>query len=289
MEAPRQAIAFGDVFVDNATRAAADDFNSVDAFKVWGNVVGNTGNIFLYNGANVTRNGAENNEAFTCDQTECWIPNATYNFLAISGANSVTPATGAFPTEITYEATGSNDLLISEYVQVKTDAKSMPISGVNANKYVPFTFSHLLSKVYFKFSNTSLSDKSTFVISDIKISGAKATSTYDIENKEWAPATGTANEFTFGDAGTIAKGAYTYSDNACLFIPGAQTLTVTFTQQFLYNGEAVNNPETITATLNHTFAANGCYVINVNLEAGATITFTTDEVNSWDDNGVTIQ
>ena len=25
MEAPRQAIAFGDVFVDNATRAAADD------------------------------------------------------------------------------------------------------------------------------------------------------------------------------------------------------------------------------------------------------------------------
>ena len=288
MEAPRQAIAFGDVFVDNATRAAADDFKSVDAFKVWGNVAGNTGNIFLYNGANVTRDGATNGSAFKCDQTECWIPKATYNFLAISGANSVDPATGAFPTEITYEATGSNDLLISEYVQVMTDAKSMPVSGVNDNDCVPFTFSHLLSKVYFKFTNTSLNDKCKFVISDIKISGAKATSTYDIENEVWADATGTANDFTFGNAGTIAKDQSSYSDNACLFIPGAQTLTVTFTQQFLYNGEATNTPETITATLNHTFAANGCYVINVELEAGATITFTTEVVDRWDDD-VTIQ
>ena len=279
------AIGF-DSFIENATRAAADDFTSVDSFKVWGNVTGNAGSIFLYNGALVERNDAEDGEAFTCDdQTEYWIPSATYNFLAISGAKSVYPATGAFPTEITYEANGSTDLLLSKYVEVKTDGKAMPISGVNNNGCVPFTFKHLLSKVYFNFKNTSTSDKSTYEISDIKISGAKATSTYDIATEKWAPATGTASDFEFGDAGTIAQGASVTSENARLFIPGEQSLTVSFTQTYKYNGSAVNKPEEVTATLTPTFKANGCYVINVELKGGVAITFTVNEqdgLSGWD-------
>ena len=277
------AIGF-DSFVENSTRAVANEFNSVDSFKVWGNATGNAGSIFLYNGANVTRNGATNGSAFKCEQTEYWIPSATFNFLAISGANSVSPAEDAFPTEITYNATGSNDLLLSEYVVVKTDAKSMPISGVNDKNCVPFTFKHLLSKVYFNFTNTSTSDKCTYEISDIKIAGAKATGTYSIESQSWTSATGTASDFVFGDAGTIAKDASATSAYACLFIPGEQNLTVSFTQTFKYDGEAVNDPETITATLTPapTFVANGCYVINVELKAGVAIDFSVGSLDGWD-------
>ena len=278
------AIGFGTPFIENSTRAVVNEFNTVDSFQVWGNVTGNAGNIFLFNGALVERDGAADGTAFKCSQTEYWIPSATYKFMAISGANSVAPTTG-FPTEISYTATGSNDLLLSEYVEVKTDNKSMPISGVNANKCVPFTFTHLLSKVYFNFTNASTSDKCSYVISDIQISGAKKTSTYDITNEEWATATGDAPAFSFGDAGTIAQGASATSTAACLFIPGAQNLTVSFTQQFLYNGTAVNEAETVTASLTPTFAANGCYVINVELKAGVAITFTVDAnngMNGWD-------
>jgi hypothetical protein len=281
------AIGF-DSFIENATRAAADDFTSVDSFKVWGNVTGNAGSIFLYNGANVTRNGVVDGAAFTCDQTEYWIPSATYNFLAIAGATSVDPDEGAFPTTINYTANGTTDLLLSEYVTVETDRTAMPTIGVivdkndSNNKCVPFTFKHLLSKVYFNFKNTSTSVNSTYEISNIKISGAKATSTYDIETETWASATGTASDFEFGDAGTIAQGASVTSENARLFIPGEQSLTVSFTQTYKYNGSAVNKPETVTATLTRTFAANGCYVINVELKGGTAISFTLDALDGWD-------
>lgn len=279
------AIGFGQPFIENSTRAVANEFNSIDSFQVWGDVTGNAGNIFLFNGALVERNGVEDGEAFTCSsQTEYWIPSATYKFMAISGANGVTPTTG-FPTTISYTATGSNDLLLSEYVTVKTDDKSAPTTGVNANKCVPFTFKHLLSKVYFNFTNASTSNKCSYVISNIQISGAKETSTYDITTEEWATATGDAPAFSFGDAGTLAKGASATSEYACLFIPGSQDLSVSFTQQFLYNGEAVNAAETVTVPLTHAFAANGCYVINVELKAGSAITFTVDAnngLNGWD-------
>lgn len=278
------AIGFGQPFIENSTRAVANEFNSIDSFQVWGNVTGNAGSIFLYNGENVTRNGAEDGDPFTCEQkTEYWIPSATYNFMAISGANGVTPTTG-FPTKISYTATGSNDLLLSEYVTVTTDNKSNP-TGVNTNKCVAFTFKHLLSKVYFNFTNASTSDKCSYEISNIQISGAKKTSTYDIAAEKWATATGDAPAFSFGDAGTLAMGASATSAAACLFIPGEQDLYVSFTQQFKYNGTAVNEPETVTASLTPTFAANGCYVINVELKAGSAITFTVDAnngLNGWD-------
>ena len=283
------AIGF-DSFIENATRVTGKEFTTVDSFQVWGNVTGNAGSIFLYNGALVERNDAEDGEAFTCDdQTEYWIPSATYNFLAIAGATSVDPATGAFPTEITYEANGSTDLLLSKYVEVKTDGKAMPISGVKNNGCVPFTFKHLLSKVYFNFKNTSTSDKSTYEISNITISGAKASGEYSITDKKWTSVSddAVATPFSFGSvANTIEKGDSATSANACLFIPGEQNLTVSFTQTYKYNGSAVNKPETVTATLTPapTFAANGCYVINVELKGGVAISFTVEQdgLGGWD-------
>ena len=282
------AIGF-DSFIENATRAAADDFTSVSSFKVWGDVTGNIDDsnddyIFLYNGASVTKGENDYGAAWTCEKTEYWLPSATYNFMAISGATSVDPATGAFPTKITYEANGSTDLLLSEKVTVTTDNKSNP-TGVNANKCVAFTFKHLLSKVYFNFVNNSISDNYKFEISNITISGAKATSTYDIATKTWATATGAASDFTFGNAGTIEKGASAPSPSAdaCLFIPGAQTLIVSF-KQMTYSGDKLMGEDTITAPLSTSFDANGCYIIKVSLSAGMPISFTVEQdgLSGWD-------
>ena len=282
------AIGF-DTFIENATRAAADDFTSVSSFQVWGDVTGNIVDsnddyIFLYNGANVTRDGA----AWTCRQTEYWIPFATYNFLAIAGATSVdSTTTGAFPTKITYEANGSTDLLLSEKVTVTTDNKSIP-TGVNTNKCVAFTFKHLLSKVYFNFVNNSTSDNYKFEISNITISGAKASGEYSITDKKWTSVSDDAvvTPFSFGSvANTITKGASAPSPsaNACLFIPGAQTLTVSFKQK-TYSGDKLMGDDTITAPLSTSFDANGCYIIKVSLSAGMPISFTVEQdgLGGWD-------
>jgi hypothetical protein len=281
------AIGF-DSFIENATRAAADDFTSVSSFKVWGDVTGNVAGdadyIFLYNGADVTKGDKAYGAAWTCEQTEYWLPSATYKFLAISGATSVAPASGAFPTTINYTANGTTDLLLSEYVTVTTDSKSIP-TGVNTNNCVAFTFKHLLSKVYFNFVNNSKSDKYKFEISDIVVSGAKASSSYNITTKTWATATGTASDFTFGSTGTtaIAQTASAPSTNACLFIPGDQALNVSFKQK-TYSGDKLMGEETITAPLSTSFDANGCYIIKVSLSAGMPISFTVEQdgLSGWD-------
>lgn len=282
------AIGFGQPFIENATRAVANEFNSIDSFQVWGDVTGNAGNIFLYNGALVERNGAADGAAFKCSsQTEYWIPSATYNFMAISGANGVTPTTG-FPTTISYTATGSNDLLLSEYVEVKTNDKAAPTTGVNGDNCVPFTFKHLLSKVYFNFTNASTSDKCSYVISDIKISGAKASGEYSITDKKWTSVSGEADALNFGTTGNtaIAQGKSATSDNAHVLLPGEQTITVSFKQKFYFNGTLMSEtPDNapITKELTTTFAPNGAYVINVNLQTGSAITFTLEKLTGWDD------
>lgn len=288
------AIGF-DSFIENATRAAADDFTSVSSFKVWGDVTGNIDDsnddyIFLYNGADVTKGDKAYGEAWTCEKTEYWLPSATYNFMAIagiSGETTVTPASGAFPTAINYTADGTTDLLLSEKVTVTTDNKSNP-TGVNTNKCVAFTFKHLLSKVYFNFVNNSTSDNYKFEISNITISGAKASGEYSITDKKWTSVSddAVATPFSFGSvANTITKGASAPSPsaNACLFIPGAQTLTVSFKQK-TYSGNKLMGEDTITAPLSTSFDANGCYIIKVSLSAGMPISFTVEQdgLCGWD-------
>jgi hypothetical protein len=164
-------------------------------------------------------------------------------------------------------------LLLSDKVTVETDGKSIP-TGVNDNGCVPFTFKHLLSKVYFNFTNTSTSGNSTYKISDIKIAGAKKEGTYSIA-EGWTSVSddAVATPFSFGSEPiTITKGASATSANACLFIPGDQNLTVSFTP--IYNG---NEDEPFSASLTRKFEANSCYVINVELKGGVPISFTIEQ------------
>lgn len=290
IEVNRQAIAFGEAFVDNATKAIDPSFgtkNLIDEFQVWGTVTGNSGNsLNLYNGAKVTRGDVAYGDAFNCEQTEYWIPSATYNFTAISNATSVAPATG-MPTAISYTVDGTSDLIYAEPVTVTTDAAATP-----AQNPVQFTFKHLLSKVRFTFTNESDS-KATYKISNIKISGLTEKGIYTIgAATPWANDDTGTTELTFGNATNAITDTETAAQeitNATpvtshferLILPGEQDLTIAFTEEFYYNGILMKTTD-VTKTLTHTFAANGAYNIAVTLKSGAEITFTVGSMTGWD-------
>ena len=290
----RQTIGFGNAFVDNATRIEDPSYgadNLIEEFYVWGTVKGNTDNTLnLYNGARVYDNSPEYGTAYTCDQTEYWIPSATYNFVAVANATSVAPATG-LPTTISYTADGTSDLLYTTTgVTAKTNAQAEPTEGVNGNNVVAFTFNHLLSKIHFEFVNASGSDKCKFEITDIKVYGQNAAGTYDIANQTWT-ANGTIavdDAWNFGGAANITDGATVTSEKAFLFVPGNQTLNISFTKNFYYDGTP-SNTETVTATLTNNFAANGAYVIKATLKSGKQIDFSVGSLGGWDsDTSITI-
>lgn len=283
----RQTIGFGNAFVDNATRIEDPSYGAdklIKEFYVWGTVTGNTNNTLnLYNGARVYDDSPEYGTAYTCDQTEYWIPSATYNFVAVANADSVAPATG-LPETISYTADGTSDLLYTNTgVTAKTNAQAEPTEGVNGNKVVAFTFNHLLSKVHFEFENASGSDKCKFEIADIKVYGQNAAGTYDIDSQKWT-ADGTiaeADAWEFGGAANITNGATVTSDKAFLFVPGNQTLNISFTKNFYYDG-TLSNTEPVTATLTNDFAANGAYVIKATLKSGKQIDFSVGSLDDWD-------
>ena len=283
------AIGF-DSFIENATRVTGSEFTTVDSFQVWGTVKGNAMNspMSLYNGALVERNNAVDGAAFKCSQTEYWLPSAEYNFVALAGHNGVTLAND-MPETISYTANGTTDLIYTkEGETVTTNPQSVP-SGVNGNGCVAFTFNHLLSKVYFKFTNTSANSLCTYEISDIKIAGAKKEGTYSITDSKWTSVSGTAAALNFGTTGTTAieQNGEATSDFARLLLPGEnQNLTVSFKQKFYFNGQLMSetpDDQPITKPLTATFAPNGAYVINVNLQAGSPITFTLDKLEGWGD------
>lgn len=292
------AITFGEVFVDNATRAATDpsynDQKLVDAFKVWGTVKGNTNNtINLFNGADVTRGGVDYGDAFTCAQKEYWIPSATYNFAAVAHATSV-DVPGGLPSTINFtQGDGSADLICAGPVTITTDAVAAP-SGVNPNGCVPFTFKHLLSKTEFLFENTVDNVNYTYQVTGISISNLYSGGSYTVSNSIWAASGQDAsNIVSFGDAdyisgNAIAANGTATSAKACLIIPanyGETTkFNVNFTATLLYNGTSINTVKH-EIPVAHTFEAGHAYKFNVSLGVGNEIKFTITEVSTWEPKG----
>lgn len=273
-----KAITFGNVSIKENSRAIQDPSygteNPIDEFNVWGTVTGNIGSANLYNGALVERNGAADGAPFTCAQEEYWIPSATYNFMAIANATSVTLEEG-LPTAINYTADGASDLLLAEPVEVTTNESAVPVSGVLAdNKCVPFTFTHLLSKVHFTFISTS--SLKTITVTDIQIAGHYASGTYTIANATWGDGDQENDESTqplkFGNAEATITTTGVTSQFARLIIPGDnQTLTISFNQ----------DDEKVEKELTHDFAPNTQYNIQITIEGGSEITFKIESLEAW--------
>ena len=289
----KKAIAFGNVSIKNGSRAADPSYGDnklIDGFQVWGTVTGNAGSANIFNGATVTRGTAEYVKPWTCSETQYWIPSATYNFMAITNANSVTPTSG-MPTAINYTADGTSDLLLAEPVLVHTDDMAEPDEDdVNENGCVAFTMTHLLSKVHFTFEDSNGNPVTNTEISNIQVTGHYASGTYTIgATTPWGSQVlaATTSALSFGGIDANDTEATT-SQYARLIIPGTQTWYITFAQ----NGTTIDEPlilEGETAGTGYTFAPNTEY--NIIVTVGSNITFTVESLAEWnkEETNVTIK
>ena len=285
-----QEIAFGDAFVDNATKAIYEGDTKLKEFYVWGNVTGNDNTVQLYENAKVyTSNDNPYGTVYNCDVKRYWTPSCDYDFVAIAHAKSVTLGADFLPTTITYEANGNDDLLLSEVVEASTNQECV-ITGAN-NGVVAFTMKHLLSRVAVKFTNKSASADYTYTVKDIQISNAYASGDYTIASEKWNGTGAMTTPLTFSAITTaIAQNATVAATGAYVIIPGTPALSISFTAEVVFGGKVIST-KTYTKTLNadaestaddFTFANNTAYSFNVELPTpGEEIKFSITTVDKF--------
>lgn len=292
MEAPRQAIAFGDVFVDNATRADYSDGLELTTFDLFGTVTGSEGILNIFDGTDVYKTKRNNNDIGTDGSTwwydaadaQYWIPGASYNFVAVADATiwSDEQDNNKMPRLLhtKYSTSGSNiaDML---YATATATVNEEGIPSVNP---VSFTFSHLLSKAHFTVtSNAENGYKHT--VTGITIENYSA-GTYTIADEEWAGTT--AKDVAFADIANVTKATGAQSNADMLLVPNAETFEVTFTVN-IYKGDQLYNSETKTIAVDTDLVKGNAYNFTIYCEMGNPIQFNVTNDPEWDDNNVTIQ
>lgn len=300
MEAPRQAIAFGDVFVDNATRADYSDGQELTTFDLFGTVTGSEGTINIFDGTDVYKTKRNNNDIGTDGSTwwydaaeaQYWIPGASYNFVAVADATiwSDEQDSNKMPVLLhtKYSTSGSNiaDML---YATATATVNEEGIPSVNP---VSFTFSHLLSKAHFTvISNAENGYKHT--VTGITIENYSA-GTYTIAKDSdgndistWAGTT--AKDVEFADIANVTKASGGQSNADMLLVPNDATFDVTFTVN-IYKGDQLYNSETKTISVDTDLLKGNAYNFVINCEMGKPIQFNVTNDPEWTTQpGVTIQ
>lgn len=290
----RQAIGFGNPFVENAVRA---DYSSklINSFKVYGTVTGNgNGNtVALYNGAIVTRGDATYGSPFTCTtQTEYWVPSCTYAFQAVVDGD-IADGKIAYTVGQDSDNDGISDLLYAT-ATATTDATATP-SGDIANDCVVFTFEHLLSKVGFTFTNTT-GGKYSYDVTSVSFVDYNKVGTYTIggdtnadgkDDGSWGSYTiEPTTALSFGAPGLVASTTPVSAPKTHQIIPGEQTLKVTINYVIRYNNTEISATSIAEKPLTYTFEKGKSYNIAVTIPApGQPIQFSvaeTDGIGAWD-------
>ncbi|MBQ6988988.1 MAG: fimbrillin family protein [Alistipes sp.] len=303
---PAQAIGFSNIFIENSTRAAYDGSYNYD---------GNTGNLTQFhvygtvtNANNETANIFNKqlvelkNSAWEYTPIQYWIPGNKYNFTAIAdgnieGATSVNTGANSMPTSITVaDASKQKDILLAKSTQ---DI----VGKAQGNEKVAFTFDHLMSKAKFTVQNSIPTEKYTYMVTDVKITNAASSATYDLATKGWGASSGTY-ELAFGDVVTTSteigteaawaadaiqpKGDSKESNFERLLIPtqageDTTTVTVSFDCELFYDGVSISKTEDKTATANVKLEPGHAYNFKIVLSApGEPIEFTVTKINDWD-------
>lgn len=282
-----EAIAFGDAFVDNATRAKDPSYtaNDIDAVTVYGTVNSQANTpVVIYPGTEVKRDSKEYGVAWSCPVNQYWVPGAAYKFVGIVDGNKTGVTTTALengmPTSISYVADGKTDLLC------QTIEKTAKTDGT-ANGLVAFEFAHLLSKVNFTVTNNSTeAAKYSFLVKNIKFA-ASVEGVYNVASAAWD-----ANEFVAGTVSfpniTVPTGAETAElTDEVLFLPGK--VNISFDVDILYDGNLLTTTSYPAAgtTYEYTLAAANAYNFNVAVSVGEMIQFTVTKQPEWT-NGNTV-
>ena len=264
------AIAFGDAFVDNSTKAIYEEADDIQGFTVFGNVVA-TGSantpVALYGntGATVARtkdgNTAALGAAWYCNVVRYWTPLCTFNFAAIANHDGVTVENG-IPTAIKYTVANddTNDLIYG-VASATTDPSCAPSGSVNDAKVVAFTMEHLLSRVQLSFENgvNTADDAYSYAISNITVSTWEK-GIYTIgAATPWAKDGEDLVSLTYAAVETVAEGAIVASTTANVVIPGS-SVTVSFTYELKLNGATIYTgtvsgtiPNSVTLVKGHSY------------------------------------
>lgn len=301
VEQPKAAIGF-DTFVENSTRANDLVVGNFD-FGVYGTVTkGNSALIF---------NNQEVETDFTYSPAVYWIADASYTFGAfapytgrawsyeLAGTDS-TDKIYAEKGTVTFNngtAAANQDFIYAYQTATTGDLEAQPDP-------VKFTFSHMLSKVAFKFTNTFAdAGRTSLKVYNVKINNTALEATMPIVggvDDVWTAETNNNDlVVAFGEAD---------AENVALFgngesfpvahqyvIPVTRTYNITFSVDLYMAGVYL-------ATYNHAinteidFAKNGNYSLNVKLAPNTVnpdaqlypIEFTVDRIEDWDNGNVAL-
>lgn len=273
----RQAIGFGNPFVENSVRADYSVGKSLTAFTVYGTVTGNSNTVALFGGDGTNVTGNIGDDVWTCTETEYWVPSCNYTFQAV--ADGVIN-NGAITVSV---GNGDLDLLYAE-AAATTNAQAAPTSGVNENDVVEFNFTHLMSKVGFTFTNTT-GGKYSYNVTGVSFTDHDSTGTYTIGTGWDTTVSKSATALSFGVPGVVASTTPVSAPTTHQIIPGTQTLKVTINYDIYYDGKNVSPNLSVTEDLEYPFAKNTAYNIAVELPApGQPIQFSvaaTDGIGAW--------
>ena len=269
----RQAIGFGNPFVENSVRADYSGGKALEAFTVYGTVTSksNSNSVALFGGDGATVTGKVGDAAWVCNnETEYWVPSCTYAFQAVADGVIDNGAITVFVTD------GNLDLLYAEE-SAETNENAVPTAGVNENDVVEFNFTHLMSKVGFSFVNGSANNAYDYNITAVSFKGHDTTGTYTISESKWDTAvTASDTALSFGTGTTTHQ-----------IIPGKQTLNITVAYDIVYNGKTMSSTS-FTKPLEYTFEQSKSYSIVVTIPApGKPIQFAVVNDLGWTDGGST--
>lgn len=269
----KEVIAFGETFVDNATKADYNAGNHVTAFKVWGTATGtHTGAtaVQIFNGDDVKNTDGtttvDYNGVWFCDNVQYWVPNAEYEFAAI--VDGVAETTSTLPATIKHTVvTGNEDLLYATATASVNNAGT--VTGLtDGTNLVPFTFDHLLSKVYFTITEDAPAGYD-FKVTSIAVSGIENKGVYTIAGETWAK-----------DAAST-KITLDFASDSHQILPLEQTLNIVVTYDTEYNGQKVSTATKSGEINGYTFKANTSYNVAATLSLEKEIKFTVDTVNGF--------
>lgn len=288
-----EAIAFGNAFVDNATRAdAATDpsYSTTKGNLTMFNVYGAVNGVNIFNGNLVEKKDAAYGAAWTLTGAkQYWIAGADYKFVGVvdgskTGVTAITPDAAGLPASISYTSDGVTDLLCDV---VTVDNAAAPY------QLVAFNYTHLLSKVKFSVKNTTASDADNyrFVLTSAKLTNAYESGVYDVTAEAWdVDEMAGAKEFDL-DLLTINSAATQYHNTELLLLPGASVgvYVKAEIQATDDNGTTWKKVSEVEKTFSNvvTLAQATAYNFVVELGVGTEIQFTAAEMPDWGNGNTT--
>lgn len=282
----KQAIAFGEAFVDNGTRADYTSDKTVSTFNVYGTLTGTYATVQVFNGDEVKNTDGTTtvgyNGVWFCDNIQYWVPNASYKFAAI--VDGVADTTTALPVTIPFTvADGANnkDLLYAE-ATASVDNNGA-VTGLT-NNLVAFTFDHLLSKLQFTITN-GMQGNYNIQVTSITVTGVAKEGTYTVNGGTWAQDGSTTTQLTFGTTGDIASNGSAVASETRQILPVAQTLAVTIAYDIYYGSTKISNATKSGTIPAQVYAKETVYNITAAISATNQIQFTVNTVDGWTTGG----